>query len=510
MSATFGIPIRTCDSLAYTTVSSYSTAAVVATPSIDHTGAIRFQSKGDPTKANLLTFDISSQHLTRNVVIAAFNESDVSIVGTSYLTDAGGQTGQAAFKLEPGWNTIFLTSFASVPQFDWENIRQYKFYVNAAQYQSAVDPKHSTMPIVLDSIDSNPAGDSVITLSWDDGFRGVLNNGWAIISQFPRLKHTLNIVKVWTEKGYRYGFDTAQTLTPANVSFLASTGFFKIGNHSDEHKRYETGVKHPATAVSADGHKVAYQTGTDQAIDLVSGSGTFSLIIDSKQTAALPQNATQKQVQDALDATLGAGEARVTTGGSGNLTTSFGLRITFRKAKPAIGWKKLSGNLVMDAGLAYTTQDIYNAYLANRDYILDHGWGSSDAYTVAYPEGSYGPHVEAAMKMLNTTYGRLMQPRTALPYFLQPIFGVDPYAIPAINVSSLGVFGTMAAIDSCVANGGAINLMFHDVSRTATTQGNGINQADLYTVLSYVDSMIDRGVQVKTMGEYADSYSVNR
>jgi len=490
-----GFAIHPCSDLKGISPTPEARVQFVNRPSFDRNGTLGLRSVANDDWSITVRFDFPPRATTQRMTIPVWNPTQAPITGTAFLYCRTGN-GNVGFQLDPGWNVLLIDKLRAGSTLVWSELKRVDFYLNSPRNQQALDRSQGLLPVEIDALNINPMGPPVFTCSWDDGQRSSLTHGWPVIQQFPRIPHTFNVVKSWIEAGYRLGLDEAQTLRLHELDFLWSTGQIKFGNHSDRHLRYESGIDPDYTAPTA----------WSQVVGIRSGSGRFRIKLGNSRTGHLPGNATQRAVEDELAKIVGAGKVVVRTTGSPTLTPSFGFRVEFTSPQPRITVETTEGNLVAYAGPAISVDKIAQAYRQNRDYLVLNGWYSSDVDTVAYPEGSFGPNVRQAMQSSNVTYGRLMTRKNGQALMLQPLFRLDPYQVPAINVSAAGVAETLAAIDQCMAVGGYLNLMFHDVNRTGATEGNTINRDDLYTVLNYLNTKIDQGARVLTQGEFVDWY----
>lgn len=492
---TLGTTVHTCSSLSGIVKSNSAQIQLQPRRIFDNDGGLSIQSIGDDNTAVAVNFDFLPRSNAKILSIPILNRSWAPMIGTATLRGPSG-SGNFGFSLDPGWNVIVVDRLAAGSTLRWPEMRQVSLYLNAPNQQPALDRSGGLFPVEVDSININPTGPAVFTCSWDDGHKSVLDHGWPVIQQFPRIRHTLNLVKTWVESGTRVGLDSVQTLRKSDLDFLWRTGRFKFGNHSDRHLRYESGIDPEFTGTTAG----------SQVLGIRSGTGRFRIRIGSRWTLPLRSNENQRTVEAELAKIVGVGNVSVRTTGSSTLDRSFGFRVEFRTAQPLMAVQTFEGDVQAYAGPAIRFDKITQAYTRNREFLVLNGWVSSDIDTVAYPEGSFGPNVRIAMTQAGVRYGRIMSRKSGQSSMVHPFFAIDPYQVPALNVSAAGVTATIAAIDQCMAVGGHLNLMFHDVNRTGLTQGNTINQNDLRTILSYLNSRIDLGAKVMTQGEYADWY----
>lgn len=489
-----GTSVHSAGSMTGVTLSAHTQSSIVRGTGLDRDGALQVRSTGTASQSVLVRFDWTPKPETRRLVLPVLNRSTAAINGTLFLTGTTG-SGNVGFSVEPGWNALVVDRLNSGATLDWATLRRAEFLMNSPQSQTAMDTANGLYPLTFDAVSVNPRGTPVITVSWDDGFKTVLNHAWPVIQQFPRIRHTLNVVKDWVQNGSRTGIDASPTMSASDIQFLFSTGQFKIANHSDRHFRYETGINPNYVGT----------TSRIQVVGVRSGTGKFRLNLGGTLTPEINHNNSQRSLEAELAKIVGTGNVKVYAGGSAYIQNSYGLRVEFTTPQPIMTAAVTQGNVIPYVGAGFTEAEIATAYQVNRDFLIQSGWVTSDVDTVAYPEGSVGPTVLRAMRSISARYGRAMARRNGNGFFLHPIFRLEPYQVPAINVSAVGVTETLNAIDACIAVGGHLNLMLHDVSPSQASSGNVINTGDLWTILNYLNTKIDSGLRIMTQGEYADT-----
>jgi hypothetical protein len=314
---------------------------------------------------------------------------------------------------------------------------------------------------------------STVSIVFDDAQVNILNlaghnvNG-SIFHEYG-LPFSLAAVRSWTEAGNRNsGTNTegASVLGISGLQTLLANTDCQLLTHSDLHHRYETGVNTGSTATSS----------TEQAVQWAYGAtltaGTFTLTVPGAgTTAAIPFNATPRDVATALNTLLGAGAVVSASLGcqisAMTLSSQSSIRITFAVPRPIMSATSSTtgGNVI--AGNAWTVAEIANAYAANADWFRSQGLQMFDDVWIA-PQGSVGPAVWAAAASRGVRSVRAASPNQGQSWWPNEFWPAMRYGVPVRTLGSgSGVVDNdndiIQTILEAAEIGASVCLMGHDI-----------------------------------------------
>lgn len=480
-----------------------STSAIASPACMEYTfdgnGSVRVTSLVKDKSITIIDRIVPSVNLVgKSVSFAVYNPQSFPISSSFQFYGTWPATGTAwtlNLQLQPGWNHTWCNQ-TNLPNGNVPNLKQVQgLYVslNSLNTQSSDDPSN-TIEMYFDSLQVCNPEKSSVCIGWDDGFVRIHQIANPIIQKYPGIKHCLFVVRDWTLAGKRW--DNVPTLTVSLLNQLYATGQYLICNHSATHGRFESGINPAFTGTLSRDQAVRWDPST-----LPTG-GTFRLTMPGYgTTGAIPYNATIRQLRDAVASLVGEDRVQITSWTTTSLSASYGLRIAFSEPFPILTLSDPDGNVNQNrirAGAAYAVADIVTDYENNRQFLLQNGWvGGEDI--VAYPEGSFGPAVDAAMNILGMRGARIMTSKYGNYATRNRGAFLDRFALPALNFGG-NLPKLIQQCEMIAEEGGHLGIMLHDISYMPG-QTNRVNAAEFEMFLQYLYRNQHR-VKTQTYAEY--------
>lgn len=435
------------------------------------------------------------------MVLECYNPMAFALYGTVSLSNSWGtQLGTARdtwyVGIPTGWSSILLdtTDLAAVrSQLNWSNIAGVSLRIES--YNNSTTTKYSTNPataLYTDGAYVLAKTRAKVVLTYDDGFQSIYTKAWPIMQQYPTLKHSLFVVKNWTQAGYRIGLDTAPTASVAQLKTMWNSGLVQVANHSDAHWKYESGVNPNNLAAFAEEQAIQW-TPTQT-------PGTFTLTIPGRGTTIpLANNATCWQVEAALRQVVGSDLLEVTGSYLSNtLGVNGALRVSFENPLPIM----IPDTPKIRCGSAFSIDEISAAYKNNADWLVQNGMVGSQNI-VAYPEGNCGYRVWTALRKLGIRTGRYYANVGTSPLaWMVSINNFQMYQLPAFHFGG-NYSACIAMIERAIRTGSVIHIMFHDVSDYPSIPGRA-NTTEYKNLLEYLQMRNGTELDVVSVKDLAD------
>lgn len=335
-----------------------------------------------------------------------------------------------------------------------------------------------------------------IMLLFDDCRDTIYTNLYPLVKEFPFLKGKIGLGVIKNNVGAG-GFCTL-----AQLQEMVASGWFYCFNHSTTHGgvsgyAFETGINTARTG------------GLDFIVKWKSGnaptSGTYTLTFAAGTTAAIAYNADLKTFATAVRAVMPNAVISAEDTLSATISTSIGYRVSLQsyESLPTLTpTGSVAGN--WDVGWGYTVEDIFQEYDQCRQYLINYGLSrNSSELHIAYPYGSFGRGVHAALVQLGARTGFVAGDYAGTPKFDTSMVRFQGLRLPRIDMTANA--GVAAQLASVITGGDAACLMGHIVNASATNTSSLIkNQTELQSLFRWVERHIGTSLLLTTpMDEYA-------
>jgi hypothetical protein len=395
-----------------------TTSATTQEKRLRSTGALRLT---QTTAANALRGDFQFNRdldLSERPVYMFVHNPASSFLVSATLTlmepwVGANRNASGSIQLHPGWNCItarterFGTAAGSGGgQTRFNIVQGMNFNITNADGQQFPGARDNLNVIVSDNR-YNPVGQTPVLILVDDHLTTFRDNGIPIFRRFPQIPYGMGIVPAWAISGTRSTGTNTEGATVMNTAELAALALsdpqVEFLTHSYNHHRYENGVDSATTGA-----------GTEWALQWAYGAtatGTFTLNVNNGTTnvnvtsiaVAVDPRALASAINTAWGSTICTDVQHYSDTTANTLGPQYSHRLVFNVPVTLTA----SANANITVGRAWSPARIAEEYRSAAVWMRANGIPCDETVAAIYPQGSWGPNVESAMRMMGTQFGFL-------------------------------------------------------------------------------------------------------
>jgi hypothetical protein len=353
---------------------------------------------------------------------------------------AAGRNALNSVQLHPGWNCLTARGERfGAPATRFNVVQGIQLRVNNANSQQNVGALDNLNIIISDNR-YNPVGQTPVLILVDDHLTTFRDNGIPIFRRFPQIPYGMGIVPAWAISGTRStGTNTegATVMTTAELAALAlSDPQVEFLTHSYNHHRYENGVDLATTGA-----------GTEWALQWAYGAtatGTFTLNVNNGTTnvnvtgiaVAVDPRTLASAINTAWGSTICTDVQHYSDTTANTLGPQYSHRLVFNV--PVTLTASANANIVV--GRAWSAARIADEYRSAAVWMRQNGIPCDEKTAAIYPQGSWGPNVEAAMGIIGAQFGFLDRAVSNDLSWPAVACNYGRYQWPRVNIGSSGSF----------------------------------------------------------------------